>query len=670
MRIRLLSQRRIAWLRKVWADMAGNTNEPFTVHNEVDGYLLERDLEKDEKDWYEVDPEMQAISALLAETESRMQELPGSRLAKLEKTVGLSAFESDLLQLCFADSVDPDLARLYAYMQDHSARNYVTLKLAARLFGYGPHCYLTSDSPVLRWKILAEKVGNTSEPARFECDPVIRNWLMGADAIEIPLAAAAHIQPVFTPLSGWDVQGLAERLRRLLNENRNIRIRVAVSGPEGTGRRSFAASVAAELGCSLLTIHVDEVADESWQQIWRYAHRYCFLMQRCPAWKGTDLHQKLQGMNQFSFPVQFVICEETDYLPVDPNYVDLRVPMHPLSYEERLAAWTSLVPESVTWPSKEFYELILRYQSTIGQIATVSRRHCASMSEAYEVLRAEGGMRLGKLARRANAAFRWDDLVLPAHLKRVLEDFQFEASERTLFWEQPGPKRLFPAGKGLIALFNGPPGTGKTMAAQILAAELQLEIYRIDLSTVVSKYVGESSKNIDRILSTARHMDVVLLFDEADAMFGKRTEVKDAHDRYANMETNFLLQAIEEHPGIIILSSNKKSGIDPAFMRRFRYVLEFPKPDRVQRLSLWQNLLREMAGQQAEERLRDQLEQLADHLELTGAQIKLSILSAIFIARKERLEIRMEHLVTGVERELMKEGKTLGSQLPNYNRTI
>jgi SpoVK/Ycf46/Vps4 family AAA+-type ATPase len=153
-------------------------------------------------------------------------------------------------------------------------------------------------------------------------------------------------------------------------------------------------------------------------------------------------------------------------------------------------------------------------------------------------------------------------------------------------------------------------------------------------------------------------------------LFGKRTEVKDAHDRYANMETNFLLQAIEEYPGIIILSSNKKSGIDPAFMRRFRYVLEFPKPDQAQRLLLWQNLLREMAGQQVEEQLRDQLGQLADQLELTGAQIKLSILSAIFIARKEQLGIRMEHLVTGVERELMKEGKTLGSQLPNYNRTI
>jgi DNA polymerase III delta prime subunit len=375
-------------------------------------------------------------------------------------------------------------------------------------------------------------------------------------------------------------------------------------------------------------------------------------------------------MNRLSFPVQFVICEESDYLPMDPGYVDLRVQMKPLSYEERLAAWTSLVPESVAWPSKEFYELILRYQSTIGQIASVGRRHCISMSDAYEVLRAEGGMRLGKLARPANAAFRWSDLVLPAHLKRALEDFQFEASERTLFWEQPNARRLFMEGRGLIALFNGPPGTGKTMAAQILAAELQLEIYRIDLSTVVSKYVGESSKNIERILSAAKHMDVVLLFDEADALFGKRTEVKDAHDRYANMETNFLLQAIEQYPGIVILSCNKKSGIDPAFMRRFRYVLEFPKPDRAQRLSLWKNLTREMVGEHVQEELLEQLHQLADQLELTGAQIKLSILSALFIAKKERVEIGMEHLVTGVERELMKEGKTLGNQLTNYSRTV
>ncbi|UOQ64818.1 ATP-binding protein [Hymenobacter volaticus] len=184
------------------------------------------------------------------------------------------------------------------------------------------------------------------------------------------------------------------------------------------------------------------------------------------------------------------------------------------------------------------------------------------------------------------------------------------------------------------------------MAAQVIANSLGLALYRVDLSSVVSKYVGESSKNIERILSRAAKMNIVLFFDEADALFGKRTsEVKDAHDHFVNTDTSYLLQAIEEYPGIAILASNKKNAMDSAFLRRIRYVIEFPKPDPKQRRQLWQQLLQSMVNEKISAPLEEQLSRLSDVVELTGAQIKLSILSAIYMARREKVAVSISHLL-------------------------
>jgi SpoVK/Ycf46/Vps4 family AAA+-type ATPase len=221
-----------------------------------------------------------------------------------------------------------------------------------------------------------------------------------------------------------------------------------------------------------------------------------------------------------------------------------------------------------------------------------------------------------------------------------------------------------------MALFTGNPGTGKTMAAQVIANSLHLDLFRIDLSAIVSKYVGETSKNIERILGRAATKDVVLLFDEADALFGKRTEIKDAHDRFANTDTNYLLQAIEQYPGIVILASNRKANIDTGFLRRLRYVLEFPKPDAVQRLQMWQNMMTSLAGAVSATALEKEVAQLAAMLDITGAQIKLCILSALFIARHDGTALSLPHLLRGLERELMKEGRGLGQvqeQMRNLN---
>jgi SpoVK/Ycf46/Vps4 family AAA+-type ATPase len=236
----------------------------------------------------------------------------------------------------------------------------------------------------------------------------------------------------------------------------------------------------------------------------------------------------------------------------------------------------------------------------------------------------------------------------------------FEARERVRVWEGPAAQRLFPRGRGLIALMTGNPGTGKTMAAQVIAAELGLDLFRIDLAASVSKYIGETAKNLRRIFARAAEMNAVLLFDEADALFSKRTEVKDSHDRYANTDTNYLLQLLEGFDGIALLASNKRQNIDLAFVRRLRYVLDFPRPDAAERLRIWQRLVRELFGEATEVELHGLLRSTADAVELTGAQIKLALLGGIFAARQDGSTLTGAHLCVGIERELVKSGRSLG----------
>lgn len=665
-KIRLLSRRRIAWLRKIWAELAKSANETFTPHMEVDGYLAQIDNPVREKQWLQQEPLMQELTEAIQATENALEALAGSRLLLLAKIFGLNKKEQELLQLSFALALDPDLGRVFAYMQDHSSRSYVTETLVAKLFGYEQYGCMRPASPLRTWNIIREVASGNGEPDRIECDPFIKNWLLGYNEPGDVLAAVAKQQPVHQPLAGWPVQQLVDAVKRILDDDGQQQVRILVSGAEGSGRKTFAAVVCQRLGLRLISVNAGYIAESRRQQTNVQVQRYAFLTNTAIAWHGIDAEEKCPAFNIPSFNIQFFIGESGEYCQPDPAFIDLRVELSLLKYDERVALWKQWVPQSVTWPTAEFQEMIERYQSTIGQIVSLSQKKCGTITAAYEALKTDTAHRLGKLAQPANGTFTWDDLIVSDAVKTTIEDFTFEAGERVHFWEQAAAQRLFPQGRSLIALFTGSPGTGKTMAAQVIAARLRLDLFRIDLSAVISKYIGESSKNLERILSKAKAMDIVLLFDEADSLFGKRTDIRDAHDRYANTDTNYLLQAIEQYPGIIILSSNKKSGIDPAFMRRFRYVLDFPKPDKAQRLQLWRSIIHQLAGDRAVLLLNSDLLILSGLIEMTGAQIKQSILSAIFIARKEKTTLHTSHLLRAVERELMKEGKSMNKELQQH----
>jgi hypothetical protein len=660
--VRLRAWRRIAWLRKLWSESNTAANG-HTFHTEVDGYLGNIDTPPAEFNWYSREESLQSLNKSIAETQLALISDNQSRWTLFHQIFGLSRAESDLLQACVALAIEPNFGRIYAYLQDHSGRGYVTEELAARLFGHGWCLPLPAESPLKTWRLIIETRNGPGEPPRFECDPFVRNWLLGWDDLDPFLVGFTQIKPTCEPLKGWPLADVVNTIEKVFQQDVQKRIRLFIAGEKGSGRRSFAAVIARHFNLPLLVIDTDRIPVQNWELLYVSAQRQAFLHRSALAWTGTNIMERSWPQTVLPFQVQFVIGEVDEYLSEMEGVIDYRFELPVLSIDERLSLWQTFVPKSDTWPENELNLLAQRHQSTIGQILQVAAKGVHNPVEASEALRATSRQRLGSLAQQLDCPFRWSDLVLPASLRHNLEDFVFEATEGTVMWERPEARRLFPQGKGLIALFNGSPGTGKTMAAQVIAAELQRDLFRIDLSAVVSKYVGETSKNIERILSRAQRMDALLLFDEADALFGKRTEIRDAHDRFANSDTNYLLQAIEQYPGIAILACNKKANLDGGFMRRLRYILEFPKPEAPQRLELWRRIIGELVGPEYLDAIESDLRRLAEAVEVTGAQIKYSVLSGIFIARRERSGFALPYLLRGLERELMKEGRGLGRQL-------
>jgi adenylate kinase family enzyme len=594
-----------------------------------------------------------------------------SRLALLIRIFHLNDLETAVLHLCLAITVDPNLGRVFAYLNDHSGRAYATEELAARLFGYGRSQGLGATSPLLVWGLIVEHKNAYGEPARLECDPYLKNWLLGRNDLDTPLNYFAQKQPFRDPPSNWPVDETAGAIARLLDQARPPRIRVLVAGAEGSGRRTFCAGVAASLGLPLLSLDSDRIPETEWSNIFMRAQRYAYLQRSALLWYGAAVRERPWLRHIPAFQLQFLTSEVDEYLSPTEGFLDLRIDLPDLDSEQRRQLWLKLLPAAAQWPEAALDHLARRRQTTIGQIAAVAAYQVDSPEAAVEAIGLTERRRLGALAQRLTSDFQWDDLVISDWLRDSLEDFTFEARERTAIWEQPAARRLFPQGKGLLALFTGPPGTGKTMSAQVMANVLQLDLYRVDLSTIVSKYVGETSKNIERILSRAQRMDAILLFDEADALFGKRTDIKDAHDRFANTDTNYLLQAIEQFPGIAILASNRKTNIDAGFTRRLRYVMDFPKPDAGQRRQLWRRIAEELTGMERAAALDKDLIQLADLMELTGAQIKYALLSAVYMARREETSLGPSHLLRGLERELQKEGLGLNRQAQQIlKRTI
>ncbi|MDV3002602.1 MAG: ATP-dependent zinc metalloprotease FtsH (plasmid) [Chroococcopsis gigantea SAG 12.99] len=263
------------------------------------------------------------------------------------------------------------------------------------------------------------------------------------------------------------------------------------------------------------------------------------------------------------------------------------------------------------------------------------------------------------MARKVDPKCTWREIILPPDALGQLQGVCNQAKYRRKIYDEWGFSGRFSLGKGLNVLFCGPPGTGKTLAAEVIAQDLGIDLYRIDLSRVVSKYIGETEKNLDRIFGAASMANAILFFDEADALFGKRSEVKEAHDRYANIEVGYLLQKMEEYEGIAILATNLRQNLDDAFIRRLQFIITFPFPDQEYRQRIWEVLFPPQTPLENDV----DFEILARKIQLSGGHLKNIALNAAFIAVADSGVIELRHLQQAAEREYQKLGRSWSENL-------
>jgi SpoVK/Ycf46/Vps4 family AAA+-type ATPase len=332
------------------------------------------------------------------------------------------------------------------------------------------------------------------------------------------------------------------------------------------------------------------------------------------------------------------------------------------NFVQRHALWEQFLAEETGQSLACVPALAGQFQLTTNQIrdAVVSARDRAAQRDGsveerdlYAAARAHSNPNLAELARKIEPRYAWDDIVLPEDQLSILREIVSTVRGRPRVLEEWGVGRKLVSSAGVTVLFAGPPGTGKTMSAEVIAGELGLDLFKIDLSTVVSKYIGETEKNLEKIFDEAKSSNAILFFDEADAIFGKRSEVKDAHDRYANIEVSYLLQRMEAYDGVTILATNLRANLDDAFTRRLQFAVDFPFPEVEDRLRIWTTLF--PAGVPRETGI--DFDFLARRFKLTGGNIRNIIVSAAYLAAADGGRVTMQHLLHGTRRELQKMGR-------------
>jgi hypothetical protein len=580
--------------------------------------------------------------------DAAVAEAAHGRLAQLSSLFDLSPFESDVIAVLWVTAFDPAL-RAACLLHDR-LNAQITPRVVAAIFGHAPIVRLPSGCPLRLWQ-LVEEHPMIDGSAALSIDPQVIAWLQREPELDRALLGHADwIAPAFE-LPSWPIERWIATLRAGLE--RGLRWRVRLETDDRPLAAACAAAIAHRLQLPLLKVDVGAAAGEA-QMLTLRAHRQAFL-DGCALY--FEAPATVRGI-PVPFPLQFAFAS-TALSPVD-GLRDLSLPLAVPTLEERRLLWRSALTASAAWPLAQLEALAVQPDTRVSDIARVAATEPEDATAAIRALRTVAHGDFDGLAHRIDAGFGWDDLVLPPPVHERLAEIAFEARERDALWADPAAARLYPQGRGLVALFAGAPGTGKTMAAQVIASEIGLDLWRVDVSAVLSKWVGETAQHLQKILSSRTAKRAVLFFDEADALYGKRVEeVRDAQDRYANMDISHLMVALENYDGIILMATNLRANIDAAFLRRIRHFVEFPRPDPAARRAIWQRVVAGLFGADA---LRaDDIDRLA-RLDATGAQIKNAALSAAFVARRAggppdaRLFGRM------LARELAKDGAGLSQR--------
>jgi hypothetical protein len=662
-RIRLRAKRRVMWMSAAWNQ--GLERERLAISpDEVSRILTDpEEVAVSEDAFYRIDPVACQLTAEIEAHDAEFRQCP--EWTRLKRQFVLSDFEADLLSLAVAAAVDPWLRRVYGYLHDDATVAGATPWLACALFQRTQHAGLSPASPLVQWHLArpAEQAGDPwAMNALWAADPYVLHWLAGRRAIDPALngviefvpAAARAAQLCLYPAQLKEMLDFARAALHSVSASAQIEL----IGGRGAGKRTLAGQFAASLGTELIAVDTaallptDVPPGQAEDRVARII-RMAMLEGATLYWHGASAITPRLWQRIGILPgVNLLGSENPGGSPNRPAAAGRIFHLPLLRRESRLALWERLT--DIPAPAA-IGEWIL----SPAEIAAAAQLAPAGPEIVTQACRENLEMGPSDLFRPLGCPFTWDDIVLPWHLRQHLAELEQQVSLRWQVYEDWGFERLCPLGRGITALFAGPSGTGKTMAAQVLARALNLRLYRVDLSGVVNKYIGETEKRLKQVFDACERANVLLFFDEADALFGQRTQVKDSHDRFANIEIDYLLQRMEQFDGVAILATNRKGDLDKAFVRRIRFILDFVPPGPSERQALWRRCLTDSSP--AGEPLLDAIdwEMLSQKLTMTGADIAAAALGAAFLARAEGSRIGMSHVVHAVRRQMNKQGIAL-----------
>ncbi|MBD2363026.1 ATP-binding protein [Anabaena minutissima FACHB-250] len=588
-------------------------------------------------------------------------------LEQLCQIFNLSPLERQIVILCAGMEFDRNWGRLCAKAQGQPQLEYPTFSLALSITSSPYWGALTQDAPLRRWRLIEMGSAPALTISPLRLDEQITHYLAGLRPLDERLAqlGASPLQmenlvPSHTALA----EQMANSWVQASQEQRVLPI-LQLCGTDAGSKKAIAAHTCQILGLTGYAVTAQNLPRENqqlhlvrclWEREWRLYRRVMVLDggNTTESSEGERENNITQLLDTLDAPLIISSLERRRAIQRPLLTLDVHQP----SPAEQRQVWQNTLSEiSPDW-NGQIDRLVSHFNLNTATITATSWQFKTQHNPAddtaqafrslWDACRSQARPRLDELAQRIEATAQWEDLVLPPNELGVLKDIAAHLRQRSKVYEQWGFAAKGGRGLGISAMFAGASGTGKTLAAEVLANTLHLDVYRIDLSAVVSKYIGETEKNLRRVFDAAEGGGVILLFDEADALFGKRTEVKDSHDRHANIEVSYLLQRMESYRGLAILTTNLKASLDQAFLRRIRFIVQFPFPDAKQRAEIW----RRVFPSQTPTADLD-FEKLAK-LSVAGGNIRNIALNAAFVAADADEPVGMKHILQSAKSEYIK----------------
>lgn len=581
------------------------------------------------------------IAALDADVEAARAAMPApGALDVVAELFGLSRFEREALLMCCGVELDSRIATACARVHGNAAHRNATFSLALAVLAEPHWSALTPEHPLRRWRLLEVEQGLRLVDSALRVDERILHFIAGINGIDARLRSLAS--PIeIAPIMSRSHEAIAARIAGELRDHAGGVIHL--DGDDAEGQRDVAAAAAARLGLAAILLNTAHLpapgADlELLQTLWERETR---LLPALLIVQGDD-PSGLRALQSFVARTRSPLIVATRDPVRGARVVATHTVDKPAAAEQK-QLWQDALDEAGVSLNGALASLAGQFRMSAQAIKAI-----ASSTDAdgvWAACRTLGRERLDDLAQRLEPTASWDDLVLPEAQKQTLHAIGAHLRQRLRVYEDWGFARHGQRGLGISAMFCGESGTGKTLAAEVLAKELRLDLYRVDLSTIVSKYIGETEKNLRRVFEAAEDSGAILLFDEADALFGKRSEVKDSHDRYANIEISYLLQRMEAYSGLAVLTTNMKSALDRAFQRRLRFIVNFPFPDSMLREQIWRRAFPSQMPLGTVDFVK-----LA-RLNLPGGNIRNIALNAAFLAAETDEPLSMSHLLHAAQSE-------------------